>query len=74
MLAEIIGPELLIVFAVIVLFFGGSQLPKFARSLGRAKSELQQGLAGKGPTEDATSTGVEAAKGNVPKKPSASEQ
>ena len=45
MLAEIIGPELLIVFAVIVVFFGGSQLPKFARSLGKAKAELSRGLA-----------------------------
>ena len=52
MLAEIIGPELLIVFAVIVVFFGGSQPPKLARSIGKAKSELQQGLAGRGPTED----------------------
>jgi sec-independent protein translocase protein TatA len=45
MLAEIIGPELLIVFAVIVVFFGGSQLPKLARSIGRAKAELSRGLA-----------------------------
>jgi sec-independent protein translocase protein TatA len=44
-LAEIIGPELLIVFAVIVVFFGGSQLPKFARSLGKAKAELRRGLS-----------------------------
>ena len=45
MLAEIIGPELLIVFGIVVLLFGGSQLPKFARSLGKAKSELSRGLA-----------------------------
>ena len=45
MLAEIIGPELLIVFGFIVLLFGGSQVPKFARSLGKAKAELSRGLA-----------------------------
>ena len=44
MLAEIIGPELLIVFGVIVLLFGGSQVPKFARSIGKAKAELSRGL------------------------------
>ena len=37
MLAEIIGPELLIVFGVIVLLFGGSQVPKLARSIGKPR-------------------------------------
>jgi sec-independent protein translocase protein TatA len=45
MLSEIIGPELLIVFGIVVLLFGGSQLPKLARSLGRTKTELSRGLA-----------------------------
>jgi Sec-independent protein translocase protein TatA len=31
------GPELWIVIGVIVLLFGGSQLPKFARNLGQAQ-------------------------------------
>ncbi len=44
MLAEIIGPDILIVLAVVVLLFGGSQLPKLARSLGSAKKEFEQGL------------------------------
>ncbi|MFN2606375.1 MAG: twin-arginine translocase TatA/TatE family subunit [Acidimicrobiales bacterium] len=50
MLAEIIGPDLLIVIALIALLFGGSQLPKLARSLGTAKSEFEKGLqdAGRG--------------------------
>ena len=39
-LAEIIGPDLLIVLALVALLFGGSQLPKLARSLGSAKSEF----------------------------------
>jgi len=43
-LAEIIGPELLIVIAVAVLLFGGSQIPKLARSLGQAQHEFKKGL------------------------------
>jgi sec-independent protein translocase protein TatA len=42
--AEIIGPELLIVIAVAVLLFGGSQIPKLARSLGQAQHEFKRGL------------------------------
>ena len=44
MLAEIIGPDILIVIAVIVLLFGGSQLPKLARSLGSASHEFRKGI------------------------------
>ncbi|HZR12780.1 MAG TPA: twin-arginine translocase TatA/TatE family subunit [Acidimicrobiia bacterium] len=38
------GPELLIVIAVAVLLFGGSQIPKLARSLGQAQHEFKKGL------------------------------
>ncbi len=41
---EIIGPDLLIVLAVVVLIFGSSQLPKLARSLGSASSEFRKGV------------------------------
>ena len=44
-LGEIIGPDLLIVLAVLALLFGSSQLPKLARSLGRASKEFRDGLA-----------------------------
>jgi len=43
-LANIIGPELLIVLAVVALLFGGSKLPSLARSLGSAKGEFERGL------------------------------
>ncbi len=36
------GSELLIVGGLIVLLFGGSQLPKLARSLGSAKNEFEK--------------------------------
>ncbi len=47
MLADIFGPDGLIIIAVIVvvLLFGGSQLPKLARGLGSASHEFKKGLA-----------------------------
>jgi sec-independent protein translocase protein TatA len=44
MLAELIGPDILIVLAVILVLFGGSQLPKLARGLGSAQKEFKKGL------------------------------
>jgi sec-independent protein translocase protein TatA len=43
-LANIVGPELLIVLAVVGLLFGGSRLPHLARSVGSAKREFERGL------------------------------
>jgi Sec-independent protein translocase protein TatA len=44
-LSEIFGPDLLIVaILVAVLVFGGAAIPKFARSLGQAKSEFEKGI------------------------------
>lgn len=45
MLAEIFGPDLLIVVIVIaVVIFGGAAIPKLARSLGSAKTEFEKGI------------------------------
>ena len=57
MLAEIIGPDLLIVLGVLLvaLLFGGKQLPKLARSLGSAKNEFEKGLKEGHKEEDAKS-------------------
>jgi|HubBroStandDraft_3_1064219.scaffolds.fasta_scaffold753446_2 Sec-independent protein translocase protein TatA len=42
---EIFGPDLLVVvIAGAVLLFGGAAIPKFARNLGKSKSEFEQGL------------------------------
>lgn len=46
MLAEIVGPDLLIVLAIVALLFGGSQLPKLARGLGSAQREFRRGVEG----------------------------
>lgn len=43
-LAEIIGPDILIILVVVALLFGSARLPKLARSLGSAKSEFEKGL------------------------------
>jgi sec-independent protein translocase protein TatA len=42
--AEILGPDMLIILAIVALLFGGRQLPKLARSLGSAKSEFEKGI------------------------------
>jgi sec-independent protein translocase protein TatA len=46
-LANLIGPDGLIVIAVvvIVLLFGGSKLPELARGLGSASHEFKKGMA-----------------------------
>ncbi len=45
MLADIFGPDLLIVAIVlVVLLFGGAAIPKLARNLGSAKNQFEKGL------------------------------
>ncbi len=46
------GWEWIIVAAVVLVLFGGTQIPKLARSLGQAQKEFKQGLK-EGSTEDA---------------------
>jgi sec-independent protein translocase protein TatA len=45
MLAEIFSAyDLIIVLVVVLLVFGGTQLPKLARSLGSASHEFKKGI------------------------------
>jgi Sec-independent protein translocase protein TatA len=55
MLAEIFGPDLIIVIVVIaVVIIFGSRIPKMARNLGAAKSEFEKGVKeSQSPTSDA---------------------
>ena len=39
-------PELLLILLVVILLFGGTQLPKLARSLGQAQKEFKKGTDG----------------------------
>jgi sec-independent protein translocase protein TatA len=46
MLAEIFGLDgVIVIIVVAVVLFGGSQIPKLARSLGSAQTEFKKGLA-----------------------------
>jgi len=36
--------EILIIVGVVLVLFGATAIPKFARSLGRAKKEFEQGI------------------------------
>lgn len=38
-------PELIIILVIILLLFGGSQLPKLSKSVGEAMRELRKGLS-----------------------------
>ncbi|HPB45001.1 MAG TPA: twin-arginine translocase TatA/TatE family subunit [Microthrixaceae bacterium] len=38
------GSEWIFIIIAVVVLFGGSQIPKLARSLGEAKKEFKQGL------------------------------
>lgn len=49
------GQEILIIAVILLVLFGGSQLPKLARSLGEAQKELKKGMKdGDASTEQAT--------------------
>lgn len=63
LLAFLSSNELLIVLIIGVVLFGGSQLPKLARNLGRAQKELQKGLA-EGAREVDDSSETEAGSGD----------
>ena len=54
------GPEWIIVLVIVLLVFGGSQLPKLAKNLGKAQKEFKDGLA-EG-TADTTAEGDEVKK------------
>ncbi len=45
MFAFLEGPEMIIVLVVVLVLFGGSQLPKLARNLGKAQKEFKDGLS-----------------------------
>lgn len=56
MFAEIFGFDgLIVLIVVMVVLFGGSQIPKLARSLGSAQAEFKKGLdEGKASAADST--------------------
>jgi len=55
------GNEWIIVVIVAVVLFGGSQIPKLARSLGQAQKEFKQGIS-EGQSEDGETPPTDATK------------
>jgi sec-independent protein translocase protein TatA len=51
------GSEWIIVLVIVLLVFGGSQLPKLAKNLGKAQKEFKDGLAeGMADSDESTSS------------------
>ena len=44
MISFLEGPELIIVLVVVLVLFGGAQLPKLAKNLGQAQKEFKKAL------------------------------
>jgi len=53
-LGAIVGWELVLIGALVVVLFGSSQLPKLARSLGRMPKEFRKGHSEDGGAGDAS--------------------
>jgi sec-independent protein translocase protein TatA len=45
MFAFLDPPEILLILVVVLVLFGGAQLPKLAKNLGKAQKEFKEGLA-----------------------------
>jgi len=74
MLADIFGPDLLIVAIVlVVLLFGGAAIPKLARNLGSAKNQFEKGME-EGKKESASTNGTSAASDTPAPAPAPSEE
>ncbi|NQY55722.1 MAG: twin-arginine translocase TatA/TatE family subunit [Ilumatobacteraceae bacterium] len=62
--------EMIIVLVIVLVLFGGSQLPKLAKNLGKAQKEFKDGIAEADqaekdkPASDAASTKTDAAESN----------
>lgn len=44
MISFLDGPELVILVVVVLVLFGGAQLPKLARNLGQAQKEFKKAM------------------------------
>lgn len=45
MLAFLDPPEIVLILVVVLVLFGGAQLPKLAKNLGKAQKEFKDGLS-----------------------------
>lgn len=53
LLGLLAGSDLLVVLGIVVVLFGGSQIPKLARSLGSAQHEFKKATEDTGASGDA---------------------
>lgn len=53
------APELILILVIILVIFGGSQLPKLAKNLGSSAKELRKGLKDDSPKKEASTTGTD---------------
>ncbi len=65
-LPQVGGMELLIIVAVILLFFGAKRIPELARSLGQGTREFRKGIS-EGATEEEPSPEAAAGEGSSPR-------
>ncbi len=54
------APELLLIFLIVLLLFGGKKLPELARSAGSSVRELRKGLSEGGNEKDQKQTSEKA--------------
>ena len=54
MISFLEGPELIIVLVVVLVLFGGAQLPKLAKNLGTAQKEFKKAMD-EGKSDDSSS-------------------
>lgn len=50
------GPEWIIILVVVLVLFGGAQLPKLAKNLGKAQKEFKEGMAEANKSDDSDAT------------------
>ncbi len=72
MVAMFGSSEMVIVLVIVLVLFGGSQLPKLAKNLGKAQKEFKAGMddAEKGDAAESTATEAAATEKSATDKPS----
>lgn len=70
MVAMFGSSEMVIVLVIVLVLFGGSQLPKLAKNLGKAQKEFKAGMdeAEKGDTAEATAKEASASESSTAEK------
>ncbi|MBK5332098.1 MAG: twin-arginine translocase TatA/TatE family subunit [Ilumatobacteraceae bacterium] len=56
MFAFLDPPEIVLILVVVLVLFGGAQLPKLAKNLGKAQKEFKEGLSEGQKTTEAQKT------------------